>query len=142
MAYDKFGVNEAADDWSRKIGDLMDEMLNRSFVQFRDGGTWQPPTNVYETIDAYYVCVELSGVEQDEIDVQCKDGCKFLTIRGVRGQPRPGGVKSALSVHAMEIDEGPFRRDIELPEPVVVDQIEATYAKGFLWVVLPRSHRG
>src|SRR5262245_55356046 len=130
MAYDKFGVNEAADSWSRKIGDLMDEMLNRSFVHFRDCGTWQPPTNVYETVDAYYVCVELSGVDQDEIDVQCNEHCK-LTIRGVRGQPRPEGVESALSVHAMEIDEGPFRREIELPEPVEVDRIEATYVKGF-----------
>jgi HSP20 family molecular chaperone IbpA len=141
MAYDKFGVNEGADDWSRKIGDLMDEMLNRSFVQFRDCGAWSPSTNVYETVDAYYVCVELAGVEQDRIDVQCEDGNK-LTIRGVRSQPRPSGIKSALSVHAMEIDEGAFRRDIELPEPVVVDRIEATYVKGFLWVALPRSHRG
>lgn len=141
MAYDKFGVNEGADDWSRKIGDLMDEMLNRSFVQFRDRGTWAPSTNVYETPDAYYVCMELSGVEQEGIDVQCEEHCK-LTIRGVRRQPRPSGVNSALSVHAMEIDEGPFRRDIELPEPVVVDRIEATYVKGFLWVALPRSQRG
>jgi HSP20 family molecular chaperone IbpA len=141
MAYDKFGTNEGADDWSRKIGDLMDEMLNRSFVQFKDCGTWQPSTNVYETVDAYYVCVELSGVEQDSIDVQCTEGRK-LTIRGARAQPRPKGVNTALSVHAMEIDEGPFRRDLELPEPVIVDRIEATYVKGFLWVALPRNHRG
>lgn len=141
MAYNKFGANEGVEDWSRKIGDLMDEMLNRSFVQFKDCGTWQPSTNVYETIDTYYVCVELAGVEQDSIDVRCLDANK-LTIRGVRAQPRPKGVLSALSVHAMEIDEGAFRRDIELPEPVVADRIEATYSKGFLWVALPRNHRG
>ena len=51
----------------------------------------------------------------------------------------PGdGVEGPLSIHAMEIDEGPFRREIELPEAVDVDRMEATYSKGYLWITVPR----
>ena len=48
-----------------------------------------------------------------------------IRIRGRRAQPRPDGVEGPLSVHAMEIDEGPFSREIDLPEPIDMDQIEA-----------------
>ncbi|MBI5864764.1 MAG: Hsp20/alpha crystallin family protein [Planctomycetes bacterium] len=137
MAFDKFGAGEGLDDWSRKIGDLMDEMMTRSFVHFRHHGTWEPSTNLYETRDAYYVCVELSGIDESQMDVQCADGRK-LTISGQRDQPRPPNVDGPLSVYALEIDEGPFRREIEIPEPVVADRVIAVYTKGFLWITLPR----
>jgi HSP20 family molecular chaperone IbpA len=42
-------------------------------------------------------------------------------------------------MHAMEISEGAFRREIELPEPVEQDRVEASYSKGFLWITLPRT---
>ena len=139
MPLDKFGQHENLDEWSRKIGDIMDEMFSRSFVGFRDGGvTWQPDTNVYETPAAYYICVDLAGVEQQQIDVQCQERNR-ITIAGVRTQPRPPGAASEFSVHAMEISEGAFRREIELPDPVDVDRIEASYSKGYLWITLPRT---
>lgn len=139
MAFDKFGRPDNLDEWSSKIGDIMDEMLNRSFVGFRDGGaSWQPDTNVYETRDAYYVCVDLAGVEQQQVDVQALDR-RRITIAGARGQPRPPQAVFEFSIHAMEISEGTFRREIELPEPVEQDRIEASYSKGFLWITLPRT---
>jgi HSP20 family molecular chaperone IbpA len=39
----------------------------------------------------------------------------------------------------MEIDEGAFCREIDLPEPIDVDQMEATYAKGYLWITAYRA---
>ena len=39
----------------------------------------------------------------------------------------------------MEIDEGPFRREIDLPAAVDTSQVEATYRKGFLWIRLPKT---
>jgi HSP20 family molecular chaperone IbpA len=38
----------------------------------------------------------------------------------------------------MEIDHGPFRREVTLPEPIDVQSVEATYDKGYLWVMLPK----
>jgi HSP20 family protein len=137
MALGNFGQGEGFEEWSQNIHDIMDEMLRRSFVRFRDSGTWQPATNVYETRDAYHICVELSGVSREEIGLECCE-CTRITIRGRRAQPRPDGVEGPLSVHAMEIDEGPFSREIDLPEPIDVDQIEAKYGEGYLWITVPR----
>ncbi len=137
MAFGKFGQSEGFDEWTRKIQDIMDEMQKRDFVHFRDTGSWQPATNVYETRDAYHICVELAGVREQQIEVECADQ-KRITINGSRAQPRPDGVEGPLSIHAMEIDEGPFRREIDLPEAIDVDRMEATYSKGYLWITVPR----
>jgi HSP20 family protein len=116
----------------------MDEMEKRDFVHFRDSGTWQPATNVYETRGAYHICVELAGVHHEQIDVECGHRAR-ITISGKRLQPRPDGVAGPLSIHAMEIDEGPFRREIDLPEPIDVDKLAATYSEGYLWITVPRT---
>ena len=137
MSFGKFGQGGAFDEWTQKIHDIMDEMLHRDFVHFRDSGVWQPATNVYETREAYYICVELAGVNEQEIDVECADR-RRITIQGIRCQPRPGGVDGPLSVHAMEIDDGRFRREIELPEQIDVDRMDAKYGEGYLWITIAR----
>lgn len=137
MALNRFGQSEDFAEWSRKIHDIMDEMLKRSFVDFRDSGAWAPATNVYEYPDAYHICVELSGVQQDHLDVQCLN--QRVALAGMRHSPRPQGQGDPVSIHALEINEGVFRREIELPGPVDVDAIEATYSKGYLWIRLPRT---
>jgi HSP20 family protein len=141
MSFGKFGQGDDLDEWSRKIRDIMDEMEKRAFVHFRGSGTWQPATNVYETRDAYYICVDLAGVPRQQIDVECVDRQR-ITIRGRRGQPRPEGVEGPLSIHAMEVDEGPFWREIDLPEPINVDRLEASYSEGYLWITVPRATTG
>ena len=138
MAFSEFGQGDDLDDWSRKVQDIMDEMQQRSFVHFRDAGTWQPATDVYETRQAYYVCVELAGMSPEAVDVECLDP-RRLSISGHRGSPRPTGETGPLSVHVMEIDHGPFRREVTLPEPINVDAVEATYDKGYLWITLRKS---
>jgi len=140
MAFDKFGSGPL-DEWSQKIQDIMDEMQRRDFVHFRHSGAWQPATNVYETRDAYYICVELAGVEAEEVDVSCTERSRII-ISGNRAQPRPEGVAGPLSVHALEVDEGLFRREIELPEPVAVERISAEYDRGYLWITIPRMRTG
>lgn len=139
MSFDNFGSPEGPQSWSRKLSDLMDEMLNRDFVQFRRCGTWTPAINLYEEENAFHVCVELAGVDERQIEVQCLNGAR-LTIRGVRTQPRPKAVDSSLGVFAMEIDEGPFVREIDLPERVDETNIEAAYSRGYLWVRLQRKN--
>jgi HSP20 family protein len=137
MTFSKFGHGGDLEEWSNKIHDLLNEMHKRSFVRFRDEGTWQPPTDVYETRDAYYVCVELAGMEPEAVDVQSNDAGQ-VQISGCRGNPRPAEVPAPLSVHVMEIEHGPFRREIDLPERVNVEAVEATYDKGYLWIKLPK----
>lgn len=127
-----------ADAWSRSVRDIWDEMLNRSFVEFRDGGSWQPAINLYESDTHYHVCVDLGGMERDGIDVQCLDA-RRLTIRGSRANRGPCGSAAPVRIVAMEINEGPFARQVELPGLVEVDRVEAGYDKGFLWISLPKA---
>lgn len=138
MASREFSEGQSVNDWSESIRRLMDEMHKRTFVQFNRSGTWQPSMNVYENDAAFDVCVDLAGMEQNQVDVHCQDSHR-LVISGRRDQPRsvhPGG---DCSVHCMEIDEGPFRRELELPRPVDTQQVEAEYRKGYLWIHLPKT---
>jgi HSP20 family protein len=140
MSNRDFGEGEGLTEWSGRIQSIMDEMLNRNFVSFRDCGTWQPATNVYERREAYFLCIELAGMDEESIDVHCTTPTRVV-IDGARAQPRPAEVSGPLSVHVMEIDQGPFRRIIDLPEAVDVDAVEASYSKGFLWITLPKANQ-
>lgn len=140
MLSGNFGGESDFAEWSRRIEQIMDEMLRRTFVQFRDVGAWQPATNVYETRDAYHICVDLAGMERDQVAVHWVSPMR-LTIAGWRPQPRPPVSGGELSVHLLEVDEGRFERSIELPDPIDADGVEAWYEKGFLWITAPKTAR-
>ncbi len=127
------------DSWSQRMRNIMDEMLNRHFVEWRPPGTWKPPTNVYETEDSYCVCMDLAGLDHEDIVVEYVDN--QLVVSGKRCQPRFEGLGEPLNVFLLEIQEGPFHRMIELPEPVDEDRIDAATNQGFLWVILPKAKR-
>ena len=105
-----------------------------NFFRFSPPDAWQPATNLYETEDRYVVCMDLAGVNREEIDVEVRQ--EVLVIRGRRESPRP---QSSSKVHLMEIDHGNFRRTITIPSTVEVDNIKARYVDGYLWIELPKE---
>lgn len=138
MTRPTFGEGQNFDDWTRNIDEMIEEMHKRTFFEFRGSGTWQPSTNVYEISAAYLICLDLAGIEENQVEVQCIDA-RHVLVTGCRHKPRPEGVAGPLSIHVMEIDEGPFRREYDLPQPVDTARIEATYRKGYLWIMLPKA---
>jgi HSP20 family molecular chaperone IbpA len=61
-----------------------------------------------------------------------------LSIRGVRDVPEPRGKEDpALQMIAMEIDYGPFEREVRLPDEVEVKKVRAEQKNGLLWIHLP-----
>ncbi|MGE3180725.1 MAG: Hsp20/alpha crystallin family protein [Phycisphaerae bacterium] len=136
MAKGRKNPDPASQSWSRHVTLLLEEMQQRRFVAYRSTGTWQPATNVYETEDRYLVCVDLSGVDADSVAIECRDSMRLL-IRGHRAQPRPEEPCCGISIHVMEIDEGPFFREIDLPKPIDGRAIRVRYQRGFLWLTLP-----
>ena len=59
-------------------------------------------------------------------------------MRGEREVPEPSGEEGpALQTIAMEIDYGPFQRDVRLPNDVDVDHVHAEQRNGLLWIFLP-----
>lgn len=130
----------------RQMNKLMDQM-QKGFFAFSPGETWQPNVNLYENDVSYVVCVDLSGVVKEEIDLQVHNS--VLTLKGSRlvpTQPAPREGEAAAQpaapryrVHLMEIDHGPFIREVDLPHDVISDQITATYRNGLLWIELPKK---
>jgi HSP20 family protein len=94
---------------------------------------WHPPTDVYETGDAYVVCVEIAGMSLDDLRVAIEDD--ELTVCGRRDSTIAG----YNAVHRLEMHYGDFETAVLVPGPVQEDAIEADYRKGILVVTLPKA---
>ena len=92
---------------------------------------WRPPTDLFETEEAYVVRVEIAGMQDTDFSILL-DG-RYLSIRGTRTEP-----PARRAYHLMEIRFGEFSSDVELPGPVAVTEIEAVYVNGLLLVHLPK----
>lgn len=112
---------------------------SRGYFSYLPNETWKPNVNLYENETAYLVCVDLAGVEKNEIDVTVEQ--QILRIRGSRAIPtlRTVTEKARFRVHLMEIDHGKFSRDVELPADVERDRIAASHRDGMLWIELPKK---
>jgi HSP20 family protein len=122
----------------------MMEQMQKGFFNFCPSETWTPNVNLYENDAAYVVCVDLAGVDKEKIEVVVAD--QKLTLRGARLVPTfpelnadaSGEAHPKLRVHVMEIDHGPFCREVELPADVDRERIGAAHRNGLLWIELPK----
>ena len=97
---------------------------------------WRPAINAYRCETCIRLCVDLAGVERDEIDLQIT--ADRLVLRGTREAAEPQSAEGhSLQVLAMEIDFGPFERSFDLPAEVDIDRAAAEQRNGLLWICLP-----
>ncbi len=94
---------------------------------------WHPPTDVYETDDAYHVKIELGGMASEEIEVVVEEG--LLAIRGRRSDTCQA---NKIRYRQAEVKYGLFEVQLRLPDDVDVNAIHAKYHNGFLEAVLPK----
>lgn len=120
---------------SEHIDRVFSHLMQRSFFRFRCIERWSPPINCYETKSAYYVCVELAGIDPKQIDLKVENNT--LILQGTRPALSPP-TKETVRIHALEIDHGGFYRIINIPQNVDANKIEANYKKGILWIKLPK----
>ena len=111
-----------------------DPLSRRGIV--RHPHAWRPPTDLCETEDAFVACIEVAGMKGGRLSVSIAD--KLLTVVGIR---QHSGTRGAY--HQMEIRYGEFHTQVRLPTAVDEDNVEASYADGFLTVVMPKqvAHR-
>ncbi len=93
---------------------------------------WSPPTDVYETEDAYVVRVEVAGIRETDFEITFENG--ILAVSGVRPE-LPG----RRAYHQMEIHFGKFSTAVAVPGPVDLDRSAADYKDGFLIVSMPKA---
>ena len=97
---------------------------------------YRPQVDVFRTDDppTLIVQVELPGVDPD--DVRLVASPQALLIAGERRRPKDCG-----HYQQMEIDYGPFQRQIMFSDDVDAENATATYERGILSVKLPVAPR-
>ncbi len=106
---------------------------------------WSPALNLFSIPGKQggrlVACMDLAGVDRNRIEVRVEPG--RLLIRGYRHPPEPPRSSTEqLRIVSMEIDHGPFSREIPLPELADLSTVTSKYRDGLLWIEVPlRSPR-
>jgi HSP20 family protein len=130
-------VDRLFDDFS---GGMWRSPFGRSFFDlepFRRGeGTFGavPAVDVTQTDKGYEITAELPGMAEKDIDVKLANG--VLTIRG---EKRDEKEEKNKDYYVRERSFGSFERSFQLPEDVDADKINASFNKGVLTIMVPRS---
>jgi HSP20 family protein len=97
------------------------EQLHRRF--FEPGGSatcWQPPVDVFETKDEFWIVAALPGVAAEDVKLSIEGAT--LRLSGQRSLPRAA---RTAEIHRLEIPQGHFERSIRLPaQPLMLDHSE------------------
>jgi HSP20 family protein len=93
---------------------------------------YRPQVDVYRIDEppTLTILVELPGVDPDEVQVVAS--ARALLIAGERQRAKDSG-----HFQQMEIDYGPFQRQVTLAEDVDPEGATATYERGILAIQLP-----
>ncbi len=124
---------------SRLVHEAGDTVLTRQMFAAWGRESWRPAVNLYETRQAFLICVDLAGIHEKDVDVRLENA--RIVIRGKRECPMPTGEEPAIAVHQLEIDHGVFSRAVELPANVDDRRISAMYEAGLLWITLPKHRK-
>jgi len=117
--------------------------MDRLFCRFRDGfGAPTFPGSVLEGLyidllereDTLTVRVEIPGINPEDVKISVTDD--RLTISGTKSEERRD---DSSYYYRVERRFGSFSRTIRLPCKVEIEKTEATYKKGVLHIVMPKS---
>jgi len=117
----------------QRMNKLFESAMGRTDFDAGDGvDSWTPVADVYEAADAIVLCLELPGLEQDQIELSVEGD--ELVVFGERriDRERPGE-----HFHRVERSYGKFSRRFQLPSTVDRAAVEASYRNGLLRVTLP-----
>lgn len=129
----------------------MEHFFDRWFDDFRSALRWprlfgpehwvpsreiisMPAVDVYDEKNEIVIKADLPGVTGGELDVTVSES--RLTIKGEKKKERE--VKDE-DYHRWERSYGAFTRTIDLPVPVKMDEVKATFRDGVLEVRLPKT---
>src|ERR1041385_5041781 len=102
------------------LQDVTYELSRSQFSRFAPHA-WEPAINAYRCETCTRICVDLAGVERSLIELAVEP--RRVVIRGTRELPEPTHEEgNAVQLLAMEIDYGPFIREVPLPAEVEIDR--------------------
>ncbi|MGB7116701.1 MAG: Hsp20/alpha crystallin family protein [Anaerolineales bacterium] len=93
-----------------------------------------PALNIWSNEEGLVVNAEVPGIDVEDIDISVVG--ETLTLSGAR---KSEDLEEGARYHRQERGSGKFNRSVELPFPVDIDIVEATFKNGVLQISLPRS---
>ena len=96
-----------------------------------------PAVNFFEDDASFHLVVELAGVLPENVSVTVCDDT--LVIRGERPMSLVDTPVGELRTHSLEIDYGPFCREVAIPDTVEPEAINANFSHGLLQIHLPKK---
>jgi HSP20 family protein len=93
-----------------------------------------PAINIWTSEEGQMIIAEIPGIDPETLDITVTG--EILTLSGERVREEFG---EDVRYHRRERGHGRFKRSIQLPFPVEVDEIEANFKNGVLSVTLPRA---
>ena len=95
---------------------------------------FRPRADVYETVSAFHVTVDLAGVDPEELDVALFEDAVVIEGRRRMACEPTGGV-----YHVAEIPQGPLRLAVTMPVPIDPDSADARYDRGLLCLTIQKA---
>jgi HSP20 family protein len=120
----------------RELDDLFNRFFDLDFPaprEFFKEGEWLPRVDVSEGAKEITVKAEIPGVEAKDIHIALEG--RMLTVKGEKKQEKE---EKEENYHRMERSYGSFSRTIELPAEVDSSNVDASYKKGILKIVLQK----
>lgn len=117
-----------------EMGRLLDEFFGTRAATAEGAIAWQPPVDIEEAPEGYFVRAELPGMKLEDIKITLADNELV-----VRGEKRREVEKKDGTYHRAERAYGQFERVFTLSHEVRADKIEATYRDGVLEVSIPKA---
>lgn len=96
--------------------------------------TWAPLAEIYETPKNYVICLEVSGLSDE--DVSCQVVNNTLIVRGARRFRR---VSEDSKYHLSERVYGAFERLFPLSSDVRSDELRTKFSDGILEIAIPKT---
>lgn len=108
--------------------------LSPFFGETTSMGGFAPRLDISETDKEITISAELPGLEPEDINISLARGA--LTIIG---EKRAEKEEKGKRFYRVERSYGSFHRSIALPDEVEDNKIDATFKRGVLKVILPKT---
>lgn len=103
------------------------------FIESPGNRKWQPPVDIYESEDYFFIVSELAGVNKNDIKIIIRDG--ILRFSGEKVQCFDPRCTSAKKFHRIERPAGFFEREIRIPSYVSFEDMSVRFDNGILEIV-------
>jgi len=111
---------------------LFDSLVEEGNLLNKNG--FIPTVNTREADNAYYIEVDLPGVDKNDIDIDIKDN----TLR-IFGERKFDKEVDKEDFYKMESIYGKFERSFSIPDDADINKIEAKSENGVLEIKIPKK---